>query len=188
MLVPVSGCFGCCSHFNHILADGLQLTPAFPGTSTLIFRGVFHTAVMSQQKTMRLFDHLDMRVRDMREAEAFYDLVLPALGFPTKGNTTHCIYYEALSGHPKPEFVALIEERSYIASSTRIAFWSESCEEVDRMGAVLLKAGAKNLEGPMFCPEYSPTYYAAFFEDPSGNRLEVACRVAKQKKAAPSTG
>ena len=124
-----------------------------------------------------------MRVRDMREAEAFYDLVLPALGFPTKGKTDHCVYYEARTAHPKPEFVALIEESSYVASSTRIAFWSESREEVDRIGAVLGEAGAKKLEGPMFCPEYSATYYAVFFEDPSGNRLEVACRVAKAKNA-----
>lgn len=131
---------------------------------------------------MRLFDHLDLRVRDMREAEAFYDLVLPALGFPTKGNTAHCTYYEALSAHPKPEFVALIEEKNYVASSTRIAFWSDQREQVDRIGEVLMKAGARNLEGPMFCPEYSPTYYATFFEDPSGNRLEVACRVAKPEK------
>lgn len=127
---------------------------------------------------MRLFDHLDMRVRDLREAEAFYDSVLPALGFPTKGRATHCVYYEALTAHPKPEFVALIEEREHVAGSTRIAFWSDSRAAVDRVGAVLVTAGAKNLEGPMFCPEYSPTYYAVFFEDPSGNRLELACRVA----------
>jgi hypothetical protein len=119
----------------------------------------------------------------MREAEAFDDLVLPSLGFPTKGRTAHCTYYEAVSAHPKPEFVALIEERGCVASSTRVAFWGDSREEVDRIGAVLAKAGAKNLEGPVLCPEYSPTYYAVFFEDPSGNRLEVACRVAKPKHA-----
>ena len=132
---------------------------------------------------MRLFDHLDMRVRDMQEAEVFYDSVLPALGFPTKGRTPHCVYYEALTSHEKPEFVALVEERHYVASSTRIAFWSENRQAVDGVGAVLAAAGARNLEGPMFCPEYSPTYYAVFFEDPSGNRLEVACRVAQSGNA-----
>jgi len=35
------------------------------------------------------------------------------------------------------------------------------------------------VEGPMFNPEYEPGYYAIFFEDPCGNRLEVCCRVAK---------
>lgn len=134
---------------------------------------------------MRLFDHLDMRVRDLREAEAFYDLVLPALGFPTKGKTTHCTYYEAISAHPKPEFVALIEEQDYVASTTRIAFWKNNREEVDGVGKLLAKAGARNLEGPELCPEYSATYYAVFFEDPSGNRLEVACRVAEPQTTRP---
>ena len=132
---------------------------------------------------MRLFDHLDMRVQDMQEAEKFYDSVLPALGFPSKGSTPHCVYYEALTAHDKPEFVALIEERGYAGSSTRIAFWCESRQSVDGIGAVLVTAGARNLEGPMFCPEYSPSYYAVFFEDPSGNRLEAACRVAQSERA-----
>jgi catechol 2,3-dioxygenase-like lactoylglutathione lyase family enzyme len=140
---------------------------------------VAHDPGFDEANTMRLFDHLDMRVRDMREAEGFYDLVLPALGFPTKGRTPHCVYYEALTAHPKPEFVALIEEPAYIASSTRIAFWCDTREALDSVSAILVTARARNLEGPMFCPEYSPTYYAVFFEDPSGNRLEVACRVAQ---------
>lgn len=132
---------------------------------------------------MRLFDHLDLRVSDLKAAEAFYDVILPVLGFPVKGRTAHCVYYEARSTHPKPEFVALIEERSYIANSSRIAFWSDAVAGVDGVGKLLAQAGAKNVEGPMFCPEYSPTYYAVFFEDPTGNRLEVACRIAQLPKA-----
>jgi hypothetical protein len=26
------------------------------------------------------------------------------------------------------------------------------------------------------CAEYSPGYYAVFFEDPDGNKLEICCR------------
>ena len=36
-----------------------------------------------------------------------------------------------------------------------------------------MQAGAANLSGPRDCPEYSATYYAAFFEDPCGNALEI---------------
>ena len=36
--------------------------------------------------------------------------------------------------------------------------------------------GGKNLEGPEVCPGYSPGYYAFFFEDPDGNKLEICCR------------
>ena len=33
-----------------------------------------------------------------------------------------------------------------------------------------------NLEGPEVCADYSPGYYAFFFEDPDGNKLEICCR------------
>ncbi len=42
-----------------------------------------------------------------------------------------------------------------------------------RVAAIALEAGALNMSGPRACPEYSATYYAAFFEDPCGNCLEI---------------
>ena len=41
---------------------------------------------------------------------------------------------------------------------------------------VLREAGGKALEGPEICVDYSPGYYAFFFEDPDGNKLEICCR------------
>jgi extradiol dioxygenase family protein len=131
----------------------------------------------------RLFDHLDFRVRDLSEAEPFYAVILPALGFPTRGRTSHCVYFEAVRQHPKPEFIALIEDRAHISNGTRIAFWRDTKDEVDSFAVLLPKSGAKNIEGPEFCPEYTATYYAVFFEDPCGNRLEVCCRNADPKHA-----
>lgn len=127
----------------------------------------------------RIFDHIDLRVRDLAVADAFYQVLLPALGFPTRGVTPHCVYYEALSDHPKPEFIGLIEDRAHSPNGTRIAFWCETKEEVDALAATLVGLAAPNLEGPMFCPEYTPTYYAVFFDDPCGNRLEICCRSAR---------
>ena len=126
----------------------------------------------------RLIDHLDFRVRDLAVADDFYGAILPALGFPTRGVTAHCIYYEARRDHPKPEFIALIEDRAHQPTATRLAFWRETRAEVDAFARVLAATAARNIEGPMFCPEYSPTYYAVYFDDPCGNRLEVCCRTA----------
>jgi hypothetical protein len=47
---------------------------------------------------------------------------------------------------------------------------------VDEVGRAIASVGARNVEGPMLCPEYTEDYYAIFFEDPSGNRLEVVHR------------
>jgi len=47
---------------------------------------------------------------------------------------------------------------------------------VNRLAAIARSAGARAMSGPRACPEYSSTYYAAFFNDPSGNRLEICFR------------
>jgi catechol 2,3-dioxygenase-like lactoylglutathione lyase family enzyme len=63
----------------------------------------------------------------------------------------------------------------HVANSNRIAFWVESASEVDRIAEVARLAGAADMSGPKPMP-YRPGYFAAFFADPSGNRLEVYVR------------
>ena len=127
----------------------------------------------------RLFDHIDLRVRSLSEARSFYSQFLPAIGFSNFGQTSIGIAYDAPRDHPKPEFIGLIEDPNHRPNATRFAFWVESKKELDRIAEIIITAGAKNVEGPMFCPEYSPTYYAMFFEDTCGNRLELCCRTAQ---------
>jgi len=47
---------------------------------------------------------------------------------------------------------------------------------VDRLARLVRKIGGKCLEGPEVCRAYSRGYYACFFEDPDGNKLEICCR------------
>ena len=128
---------------------------------------------------MRLFDHIDLRVRDLAEADRFYGKILPALGFPTRMQGKDYIGYNSDRDHPKPEFIALDEDPNHVPNRTRIAFWRETLEDVDSFAVILKAAGARNIEGPELCTEYSPGYYAVFFEDPCGNRFEVCCRCAR---------
>ena len=129
-------------------------------------------------KPCRLFDHVDLRVSRLDVVRPFYAEVLPALGFPHFCETPIGIAFEAASDHPKPEFIGVIEDPDHRPTATRLAFWAETKEEVDRVAEVVVRAGGRNIEGPMFCPEYSSTYYGLFFEDPCGNCLEVCCRTA----------
>jgi len=62
-----------------------------------------------------------------------------------------------------------------VANENRIAFRLASNDEVDRLAAVARDAGAVGLSGPKPMP-YGPGYYAAYFDDPSGNRLELYVR------------
>jgi catechol 2,3-dioxygenase-like lactoylglutathione lyase family enzyme len=126
-------------------------------------------------KTRRL-DHIDFRVKNLAVARKFYDKLLPALGFTCDRSDETCATFYSAGGDRPSDFFSLDEDRHHQPNGTRIAFWAETREEVDRMAKLVRDLGGRNLEGPEICVEYSPGYYAVFFEDPDGNKLEVCCR------------
>lgn len=123
----------------------------------------------------RLFDHIDLRVKNRESAQRFYSEVLPALGFHVDKSGEQWGLFEA-EGGKAVEFFCFEEEADHQLNGNRIAFWAESRAAVDKVAEVVRQAGGKNLEGPELCLEYSPGYYAVFFEDPDGNKLEVCYR------------
>jgi catechol 2,3-dioxygenase-like lactoylglutathione lyase family enzyme len=124
----------------------------------------------------RCFDHIDLRVKGLEAARKFYGKFLPALGFvhESPGDDFHTFF---AAGADRPmEFFSIDEDKKHRPNGTRIAFWADTREEVDRIAKLVDDAGGKNLEGPEVCQDYSPGYYAFFFEDPDGNKLEICCR------------
>jgi Lactoylglutathione lyase and related lyases len=125
---------------------------------------------------MRIYDHIDLRVRDRARSQEFYSKLLPALGFiRDQSGEEWGAFDTGVEGKPS-EFFGFTEDMDHRPNETRIAFWAESPEIVDRVARIVRKASGKNIEGPQIWPEYSPGYYAVFFEDPDGNKLEVCCR------------
>ena len=125
-----------------------------------------------------LFDHVDLRVRSLAEARPFYETLLPALGFTHDAHVDEWLQYEAEGTDGAPEFFGVTESPGHIANECRIAFGTGSIPDVDRLAAIAATAGARNVEGPAHeIPQPGETiYYAVFFEDPSGNRLEICYR------------
>ena len=132
----------------------------------------------------RLFDHIDLRVKDMGVAAKFYSKFLPQLGFvrekhepapqESQGEDFHTFY--SAGGDTPSEFFGFTEDKNHRLNGNRIAFWADTREKVDEIAKLVREAGGQNLEGPEICVEYSPGYYAFFFEDPDGNKLEICCR------------
>jgi predicted enzyme related to lactoylglutathione lyase len=122
------------------------------------------------------FSHIDLRVRELGDATEFYRQFLPAIGFTEQWEGEEWRGHSAFGTFPSKAFFGFTEDPNHQPNSIRIAFWVNSSAEVDRVAAIIQQAGAKNIEGPFFNPEYDETYYAVFFDDPSGNRLEVVHR------------
>jgi predicted lactoylglutathione lyase len=127
----------------------------------------------------RCLDHIDLRVPNLSVARPFYAVLLPALGFSKDVSDETWFQLEAESPSGFGEFFGITESPGHVPNETRIAFWAESTAEVDRLAEVVRRAGGRNIEGPGY--DEGPGYYAVFFEDPCGNRLEVCHRVPAHK-------
>jgi catechol 2,3-dioxygenase-like lactoylglutathione lyase family enzyme len=124
----------------------------------------------------RRLDHIDLRVKDYHRARQFYSRILPALGFTCdRSDDTWSTFYAA-GGDEVADFFGFTVDPQHKPNETRIAFWAESRKEVDELAEVVRAAGAQNIEGPELCQDYSPGYYAVFFEDSEGNKLEICFR------------
>jgi catechol 2,3-dioxygenase-like lactoylglutathione lyase family enzyme len=128
----------------------------------------------------RLFDHIDLRVKNRKAAQKFYAQILPAIGFTVDKSGEQWGLFEA-PGEKGVDFFGFTEETDHRPNGNRIAFWAESRAAIDNVTEVIRKAGGKNIEGPELCLDYSPGYYAVFFEDPDGNKLEVCFRESPTK-------
>jgi predicted lactoylglutathione lyase len=127
----------------------------------------------------RIFDHIDLHVRDLSAVGSFYHALRPILGFTARVDIDGWLQFEAL-GQGVFEFFGVTEEKDHRPNRNRIAFWADSNERVDQLAAELSRIGATNIEGPGF---ESESYYAVYFDDPSGNPLEICHRTAKFNNA-----
>ena len=123
-----------------------------------------------------VIDHIDLRVHDIAATRPFYEAFLKAFGFRARQQPNGVVVYYRFAEQRVQEAFALIEAAGHVANEVRLAFHASSPEDVDRIAAIARNAGARVFEAPQWCPEIAKGYYAAFFEDPSGNRLEVVCR------------
>jgi catechol 2,3-dioxygenase-like lactoylglutathione lyase family enzyme len=121
------------------------------------------------------FGHIDLRVSDLAAGQAFYDELLPALDFTERYHGELWKVWARPDPPPHAVYFGVTESAGHVANENRIAFSVGSRGDVERVAAVAARAGALEVSGPKEMP-YGPGYYAVFFADPSGNRLEVYVR------------
>ena len=122
-------------------------------------------------------DHIFVAVSDLQRSEGFYDRVMPVLGFRKGegaiGGDPHLFYYNRQFVYAlRPAREGALNHEPYAPGLHHLCFRVVDEAAVDRAARGLREAGVEATE-PRYYPEYAPDYYATFFEDPDGVRLEV---------------
>lgn len=132
-------------------------------------------------------DHLYLTVSDFARAERFYDEVMALLGFrkgdKAIGGDPHAHYFNpALQISIRPARVASRHD-PYAPGLHHVCLQAAGRDDVDRAAEALRARGIEATE-PRLYPEYNPHYYATFFEDPDGIRLEIVARSPNRDELA----
>ncbi|MFL5964026.1 MAG: VOC family protein [Gaiellaceae bacterium] len=127
--------------------------------------------------------HVDLVCRNLEQSLAFYAAVFgplglepPALFDGERGEQIHYLRFPAAGSGS----IGLRQAQSdqafelYAPGFHHLALAVESRDDVDATHVAAVEAGAEILHPPKLWPQYHPDFYATFFLDPDGFRLEVA--------------
>ena len=127
--------------------------------------------------------HVDLSIRNIAAAEPLYDLVLTHMGYrkgkpyPRGGGEWDLPDGSSVGISPtKGENAERMHDR-YSSGLHHLAWRAPSREDVDVLYGKLVKFGAAILDAPADYPQYNQGkgYYAVFFADPDGLKLEYVC-------------
>jgi glyoxylase I family protein len=149
---------------------------------------------MSLDPRRGLIHHLIFQVTDVQRSSAFYGPLFEFMGYALTecGANFQDWRRVDLNGMPEislvqvaPLLAAVPYVRGAVGHHHHLAFNAESRQAVEECAALLGRlahTGGKMIHPPRDYPQYSPGYYAVFFEDPDGLYLEFAYTPSSGKK------
>jgi catechol 2,3-dioxygenase-like lactoylglutathione lyase family enzyme len=123
-----------------------------------------------------MLDHLRLTVRDVARSHALYDPLMRSLGFEPVERDDDGVAW----GKDRQWLILTPATRDGVHDAAapglhHVAFPADSRAVVERAHDIAVTAGAEILDPPQEF-DYEPGYYATFFRDPDGFKLEVVCR------------
>lgn len=130
-----------------------------------------------------MFSHIFVGTNNFERALAFYQPLMEALGVQAR-------FVEAdrrwagWQSQPDPRPLFLLgkpfdQQPHAPGNGQMVAFLASSRAMVDAAYAVALQHGGRSEGAPGLRPQYHANYYGAYFRDPDGNKLCVACHTAE---------
>lgn len=126
-----------------------------------------------------MFSHIFVSVSDFDRALAFYNPLMGSLGIQAR----FCDASRPWAGwqsspNPRPLFVIANpydRQPHHPGNGQMVAFLAENRAVVRSAYETALANGGASEGAPGLRPEYHEHYYGAYFRDPDGNKLCVAC-------------
>ena len=157
-----------------------RLAVAFAAMTTASSTGCGCPPTAPTVPTVGGVHHVFLSVGDLARSRTFYRALMPRLGYP--GITD----YDAVGApvgfwgsggsfwikqaDPKHARDPFSKDRIGLCE---VAFRAESRAQVDALARDVVSLGGRILDPPREYPEYMPGYYAVFFADPDGIKLEL---------------
>jgi len=126
----------------------------------------------------RLFDHIQLVVRDLEASRTFYSALFEVLELPLSGEGDDFFWLDEL-------FVSTADSKAAAGRLTgrhHLAFQARDRAMVEAWHRAGLQAGGVDNGAPGERP-YHPGYYAAFLLDPDGNNVEAVYHGEARKSA-----
>ena len=127
-----------------------------------------------------MLGHVGINVADLSVTRAYYDQILPRLGFEPFLAEADQVAYRPTSGRPGtflffyPAAARVGYERD-APGLQHLAFMVATRSDVWAAHQLVVDLGSEVVHPPRAFPEYPPPYFAAFWLDPMGLTLEAVC-------------
>ena len=121
-------------------------------------------------------EHIDLTVNDIARSRAFYDKVLAELGFRKFEGDDYIHWANALMTIAIREASGVHRDAQfdrYRVGLHHLALRALSRDDVDAFHKFLMLEKITVLDSPAEYPHYGKNYYAVFFADPDGMKLEL---------------
>ena len=130
-----------------------------------------------------LVNHIDLTVCDVERSRRFYDAVLGFLGYARSSDHANGSDWDRKSSEPFHSIGILGAQGAganrrhdrYSPGLHHLAWTAVSRDDVNELHSLLVEIGAEILDPPADYPKYGHNYYALFFADPDGLKLEFVC-------------